>query len=540
MSQINPKLSLSQRSSFSSSRRSNIPVIRFFYFEEAANHFCSVGKLSYDIKEKKLKYVAIKKTEMFMKKYEGKNEIEINRSEIKNVKVTNDEKLYYLLVELHNKDKDNKNNKIVFTFDKDPNKNNEKIRDKFEWYLTTDYFTIYKYELRKMNIITQKKISFLMKNKDLLILYKRLIKFINDPERIMKYIRYLHPEKININFGFNKIQLSRDEELIMSIQLSQKKFNINKLISSDSDIYKYYYKEMEKNPFKFDNKEFWTKFYNNQKDNKTYLVGEYNPFIFHSKDKNEMNEIDDNNLYEELEKDKYYYDTYESNYLYSDNEDIYKSIKSIKETVNNYSMNKMKDINYFSYSPNCINIYKNKPNTPENRINKRLPTPSINKNLNQETEMEIENENNIDINNIKRKKGIQKAELSKKISSMKKEYEEGKKNKINFNNRTIKTIIEERNNLCKLAYIMNSPNNKSIDKDIYNRLSMIKDLSIIYKFEMSSLDKIRQQQNRYEKIQQIKNEMVNIYHRIKDKKNEFENNTPIPFLLKYAEYNSLN
>ena len=56
----------------------------------------------------------------------------------------------------------------------------------------------------------------------------------------------------------------------MSIQLSQKKFNINKLISSDSDIYKYYYKEMEKNPFKFDNKEFWTKFYNNQKDNKTY------------------------------------------------------------------------------------------------------------------------------------------------------------------------------------------------------------------------------------------------------------------------------
>ena len=80
MSQINPKLSLSQRSSFSSSRRSNFPVIRFLYFEEAANHFCSVGKLSYDIKEKKLKYVAIKKTDKkFMKKYGDKNEIEINR-----------------------------------------------------------------------------------------------------------------------------------------------------------------------------------------------------------------------------------------------------------------------------------------------------------------------------------------------------------------------------------------------------------------------------------------------------------------------------
>ena len=94
MSQINPKLSLSQRSSFSSSRRSNIPVIRFLYFEEAANHFCSVGKLSYDLEKKKLKYVAKKKTEIFMKKYGDKNEIEINRSDIKNVKVKNGKKLF--------------------------------------------------------------------------------------------------------------------------------------------------------------------------------------------------------------------------------------------------------------------------------------------------------------------------------------------------------------------------------------------------------------------------------------------------------------
>ena len=77
-------------------------------------------------------------------------------------------------------------------------------------------------------------------------------------------------------------------------------------------------------------------------------------------------------------------------------------------------MNKMKDINYFSYSPNCINIYKNKPNTPENRINKRLPTSSINKNLNEETEMEIENENKLILIISKEKREFQKQNYPKK------------------------------------------------------------------------------------------------------------------------------
>ena len=39
-------------------------------------------------------------------------------------------------------------------------------------------------------------------------------------------MKYIHPKKIDITVGLNRIQLSRDEELIMSLS---KKFNINKL-----------------------------------------------------------------------------------------------------------------------------------------------------------------------------------------------------------------------------------------------------------------------------------------------------------------------
>ena len=113
----------------------------------------------------------------------------------------------------------------------------------------------------------------------------------------------------------------------------------------------------------FNKEEFWNNFYNNQKENKTYLVGGYNPSFQNNNDNDDMNEVNDNNLFEELEKDKYYYDNYETNYLYYDEKE---DINSIKATINNYSMNKMKEINYFSYSPRNINLYKNKiPNKPE-------------------------------------------------------------------------------------------------------------------------------------------------------------------------------
>ena len=47
-----------------------------------------------------------------------------------------------------------------------------------------------------------------------------------------------------------------------------------------------------------------------------------------------IGKVDNNNLMEELEKDKYYYDTYETNYLYNEYE------ADVKTTINNYSINK--------------------------------------------------------------------------------------------------------------------------------------------------------------------------------------------------------
>ena len=58
-------------------------------------------------------------------------------------------------------------------------------------------------------------------------------------------------------------------------------------------------------------------------------------------EKNELL-INDNNLLEELEKNKYYYDIYETNYLYKEKENENNKI------INNYSIYKMKEINYFS------------------------------------------------------------------------------------------------------------------------------------------------------------------------------------------------
>ena len=80
----------------------------------------------------------------------------------------------------------------------------------------------------------KKKFPFILNNNDLLILFKKLLK-IYDAEKAYKYIRLLHPERINVNLGQNRIQLSRDEELFM---FTQKKYNINKLILSDINIEK--------------------------------------------------------------------------------------------------------------------------------------------------------------------------------------------------------------------------------------------------------------------------------------------------------------
>ena len=517
------RLSLVSKNSFSSNK-----LNKLLFFEDNAKHHNTEGKLRYEIEKAKLKFsVTGEISADFRKKYNGKTEIEILKSNVKKIDERYSEKEGRWAFKITLKNKDEFDDEIkYFSFYK--NKSNPKIREKFIPFLTKDHFEIYKLEFQKMDIKTQKKICFFMKNKELLIFYKRLSKCYCDPEKIFQYMKYIHPEKIDINLGLNRIQLSRDEELIMSLS---KKFNVNKLLSSDCDINEKYHEEMEKN--KLNRNEFWEIFYDKQKEHATYLVGEYNPAIPQKVDKINSEEINNNNLMEELEKDKYYYDTYESNYLYYNDESNYKEIK----TVNNYSINKMKEINYFSYSPICINIYNNK-NSNKNKIKNKSSSST----LNQDMSMEIEEED-INKKETSKKKRLTKAELNNKIAQMRKEYNEKNNKKNNINNTTIKTLIEEIDKLFNLVNIMNYTNNNSDDmKEIYSKILSIKDLSMIYdsldKRRRSLLSSNKKMDEKTEYIlQQIKNDMKNIYSQLKKKENEYDRKSPFTFLLKYAKYN---
>ena len=538
----NSRLNYSLSKTSSSSSKRNNSSKKLLYFEDYAYHVRTKGKLSFDINTSLLKFEvldSIEKSDNFIKKYGEKEKITISKSDIKDIGVTNSNKdniiKYYFRIILKN------NDEYIFFFNKEQNKDYEKIRDKFVRYLKEDFLSIYISEFQKMDIRLQKKICFFMKNEDLFFLYKTLSKYNFDPEIIFRYIKYLHPEKININLGYNRIQLSRDEELIMSINLNKKKFNVNKLISSDIDISKIYFKEMEKKGFK--NEEFWNDFYNQQKDNKTYLIGEYNPIINHENDDTEIN---NNNLMEELEKNKYYYDNYESNYLYNTNNDEY--YNKLFKTINNYSMNKMKEINYFSFSPMSINIYNNRPINKNKFMNKKIfSSSSITL-----QEMEIEPENfNKDIN---KKRRIPKRELYDRINKMRKEHEEKKLQKNNMNNSTMKTIIEEIDKIYNLTNVMNFSNNNADDlKDIYLKVSSIKDLSYILKSEKSSSDKRKlllqsnkkqkddtdnKDKEKNSKCMSINNDIKEIYNSIKSQELNFGKKSPIKFLLRYAKYDS--
>ena len=224
----------------------------------------------------------------------------------------------------------------IFIVYKEENKDEEKRKEKFN-HIKSDIkeesddldmykLDMYKQKFRKLDIVTQKKICFFMRDKDLLNLYLRLFQ-IYDVQKILYHIKCLLPGIINVNLGENKIQLSRDEELIISNQLMKKKFNINKLISSDISISRNFYKNVKEPLFEPDS--FWRSFYERQKDNNTYLIGDYNPI--ESNDNYNM-KVNDNNLFEELEKNKYYYDKYETNYLFTE----FKEVPNKFKIFNNY------------------------------------------------------------------------------------------------------------------------------------------------------------------------------------------------------------
>jgi hypothetical protein len=532
------KLSLKSKTSSSSSTNIN-PICNndYLIFEDYCIHIKTYGKLTLDIKKEKFTFSAKgKMSDDFINTYKNRTEFEILLSNIEIFQYINeiDKGKYKLSMEMKNK------THKVFIFEKEKKKNNEETWDKFVYLINSSiiknkevgknekfipFFEFYSTELSKMDEVTKKKICFLMKNKDLLILYLRLSK-IYDPETIFQYIRNIRPEKIDINLGENRIQLSRDEELLIQFHFYNKIINMNKLILSDIDMLnekKLYYKDKIKDGFQPE--EFWNNFYSEQKENKTYIIGKYKPIYSH--DENNF-EINDNNLFEELEKNKYYYDNYETNYLLKENENDIKT--DIKTLLNNYSINKMKEINYFSYTPQNLNIYKSI------NISK---SPKMNL-LSQDMEMEYYYENK-----DKNRNRIPKSELYKRISKMRKEY---KKNTIidknNKNNTTIKAINEEVN---KIYYLSNTLDKSSQSfMDLYEKINLIRELSIICDRENNIYQKnkdIISKQKRKEKkakIKYIQNEMKGNLEKIKKEDNNYQQKTLFNFLIKYAEYITLN
>ena len=547
MSTNSSRLSLTARASNSFTRQNNSITNRFLVYESYCYHLETKGKLTFDLEKSKLKFsIREESSKRFKKFYQDLKEFEILKSDIKSCEVQeyidkNGQEKYQFRINVKNIVPSNNANqdKIYFIFLKEPNKDNKKIRDHFVELINDikyDYINLSKSDFRKMNTQNKKKIIFFMKNKDLLILYRHLSKFY-EPEKILLYIKYMHPERLNISFGLNRIQLSRDEELIISYQLFKQKININILISSDINIYRQYYEALEKEDFKPE--EFWIKFYNAQKDNKTYLVGDYNPIDLNT---NYNKDVTDYNLLEELEKDKYYYDTYETNYVY------YEEEYDKKSTINNYSINKMKEINYFSYSPQSINLYSSIKNSLKNKQPKKNSIPPIKSSQSPTEKMEIEKDVNKNENKINKPKRISKAELINRISQMKQDYDQTKNTKNKNNKTTIKAITEEVDKIYNLANVMNALNN-SVDerlKGIYKNILIIRDLSLIYKREFYDYEKTKEKltpdkkREKSSQIQHIKNEMNNIISQIKKNEGQYEQKPLINFLIKYAEYNILN
>ena len=500
-----------------------------------AHNFLTKGELVLDIRNDQLTWtVKGDMSDKFQKNYINKfnniipRSFTIPRSKIKDVLFRNsDDDRYLLKVEL----RDFEYPFFNFSFQ---DKNSEYIRDRFYNILKyRDNFKYYKMEFQILSSEQQNKICLLLNNRYLLNLYRKLLICNNDIEKSWNYIKSRYPEAININLGKNKIQLSRDEELIM---LSQKKYNITKLINSDINIYNCY--KMEKN---IKNENFWENFIESQVGNKTYIVGGYKPSVCNFDNKIENEEIEErtiNSLFEDLEKDKYYYDCYETNYLYY-NDDMKNEQEKLKEKIkllNNYSMNKIKNNNYFSYSSICMNLY-NRKKINKNKINK---SNSNTKNT-KEKKMEIEIDSNY-------KNGLNKEELLNKIQNMEKEYN-NEKNTINNNNyySTMKKINEENYDNYNFAKYEKSliPVEKKINFFL-NQIFLIKDLGYAQKIEHNILtlqkkidersfpEKMsKNEQMLNQKLSKYNKEITNLYDNLKRKNdNEQEGNNKIfEFLL---------
>jgi len=463
---------------------------KFSKITAEAYHFKSKGELVLDLKTNELTWTLKgQKSDEFILKYKNNQEkITISKSNIKKLfEYNSPDERCLLRIELKN------NDKIIFSF-----QDNYKqiMRDKFYRLLKDDYFNYYKTEFQMLPIEQQKRICLLLNNKYLILLYRKLLSCGKDIETAWKFIKYKYPEEIDVNLGKNRIQLSRDEELIM---LSQRKYNITKLINSDSNIDKDYSKRKN-----ITNENFWNDFIERQRSNNTYIVGGYKPIKTEMVEKNEE-EITTNNLFEYLEKDKYYYDNYETNYLYH-NEKMKNDLDNLRDKIkllNDYSINKMKDINYFSYSSLCLNAYTNKKPI-KNKNNKRYSNSSISilNDINMKEE-KIE----ININNSKYKKKLTKEELLNRVKNMEIEYDNEKNDNNSYT--TMKAINDENHKLYNLAKF--EPSTIPVDNIINTCLIyifLIKDLSLAQKWDSKSFDKFKKEEEKSLSPKRTNNEQM--------------------------------
>ena len=319
------------------------------------------------------------------------------------------------------------------------------------------------------------------------------------------------------------IQLSRDEELIM---FAQKKYNITKLISSDDNIRKNY---LIKNNLKCD--KFWDDFINNQRgNNNTYLVGGYKPSLCFMENNNieEEKKEDINIIFEDLEKDKYLYDSYETNYLYIDKE-MQKHQEKLEDKIkilNDYSIDKMKNVNYFSSPSLAINYNKK---IMKNKNKKKI----LELNISHINEDIMDCEENIEYNNNNNKSRLSKNELLNKISNMKNEFKNEKKGKSAFD--TMKVINNENYKMANFSKgIGETPNNKYINF-IINYAFLIKDLLYAFKCENNEYLKSKKNEEFSPHIQNINKRFENYSREIgnnldflKKKRNQSDKSENLP------------
>ena len=246
--------------------------------------------------------------------------------------------------------------------------------------------------------------------------------------------------------------------------------------------------------------------------NKTYIVGGYKPIVcdFINLEGHYQKEKIRNIIVDLLEKDIYYYDCYETNYLYY-NDNMINEQGKLKEKIkslNDYSINKIKNNNYFSYSSLCINAF-NKKGIINNEINEL-----------KNKDMQKENFYN-NISNKKAIKRLKKEELLNKITNMEIEYNNEKNINDNFYS-TMKVINGANYNYYKLAKFEPSliPIKNLIDYFLLNYIFCIKDLAYIQKMVYTKIEKSDEkstQEKKNEKklkLSPFNREIENIYDKL--------------------------